>query len=164
MTTTFHADEIFEMAEEIERNGARYYNRAVDFVSNPEQKKLLKELAVMENEHESTFAKLRAQLNSWYQPASVYDPDDQVALYLRAMADGHVFDIRANPCDMLKPQTTMKDILHIALECEKNSILFYLGIKDMIPSEAEKHKIDYIIHEERNHITLLSSQLALLKS
>ena len=29
----FNADEIFEMAEQIERNGAKYYRNAAEFVS-----------------------------------------------------------------------------------------------------------------------------------
>jgi rubrerythrin len=160
MAATFSADEIFEMAEEIERNGAKYYRKAAELVKDKGHKKLLQTLAEMEDQHEVTFGTLRSQLQSATYAASVFDPEGQSSLYLQAMASGHVFDIRANPCDTLNDQSSMEDILKFAIECEKNSIIFYLGLKDVVPGEPEKLKVEYIINEERDHITQLSGQLA----
>ena len=37
----FNVDEIYEMAEHIERNGAKFYRQAADIVATPQGKDLL---------------------------------------------------------------------------------------------------------------------------
>ena len=56
-------------------------------------------------------------------------------------------------------QGTAADILKIAIELEKKSILFYLGVKDMVPAKLGKDSIDHIIDEEKGHVVLLSKEL-----
>ena len=41
MSIKFNADEILEMAEQIERNGVLFYRTAAEQVSDPQQKQLL---------------------------------------------------------------------------------------------------------------------------
>ncbi|GAH47433.1 unnamed protein product [marine sediment metagenome] len=55
MGITFNADEIFEMAEEIERNGAKYYREAAEKASDKKTKQMLLDMAAMEDEHLETF-------------------------------------------------------------------------------------------------------------
>ncbi len=54
MVMPFNADEVFEMAEQIERNGARFYRAAAKKI--PEVSQVFSDLAAMEDEHEKTFA------------------------------------------------------------------------------------------------------------
>ena len=44
MSITFNADEIFEIAEQIERNGARFYREAAGNASDADVKNMLQEL------------------------------------------------------------------------------------------------------------------------
>ena len=60
MAIAFSADEVFQIAEQIERNGVSFYHRAAEIV--PEQQTLFGELADMEVTHEKTFAGMRAKL------------------------------------------------------------------------------------------------------
>jgi len=57
----------------------------------------------------------------------------------------------------------MEDILQKAIGMEKDSIVFYLGIKELVPERLGKGRIDAIIREEMNHITSLSKRLAALR-
>jgi len=57
----------------------------------------------------------------------------------------------------------MKEILKAAILAEKDSIVFYLGMKEMVPEDFGKAKIDIITKEEMSHIKLLSTRLAALK-
>jgi len=166
MSIRFNADEIFEMAEQIERNGAKFYRRAAEGATVPKGRQLLLNLAAMEDEHEGIFADMRADMLKQGGMAtvdSVFDPEGQAGLYLRAMADGHVFDMRADPSERLTGKETMGDILQTAIGLEKDSIVFYLGMKEMVPERLGKAKIDDIIKEEMSHITDLSKELAALK-
>ena len=49
MSNEFNIYEIFEMAEQIERNGALFYRKSAESVTDPDGKKLLMELAEMED-------------------------------------------------------------------------------------------------------------------
>lgn len=163
MSIPFNADEIFEMAEQIERNGARYYRRAAEGAVGQRNRQLLLHLAAMEDEHEKVFASMRVDLSTGEGQSSVFDPDGQAAHYLRAMADEHVFDVKADPTELLTGKETMEDILQIAMGMEKDSIVFYLGMRDLVPESLGKGRIDGIIREEMDHLATLGKELAGLR-
>ncbi|GAB6096585.1 ferritin family protein [Desulfatiferula olefinivorans] len=152
MALDFNADEIFEMAEQIERNGAAFYRKAAERVSG-EEKDFLIELAKMEDDHEVTFKSLRKDLLPQEKEATTFDPDGEAPQYLKALADTRVFFEKE-----LDP-TNMVDILKAAIGAEKDSIVFYLGMKELVPGKLGKDKIDNIIKEEMGHIKLLSRRL-----
>ena len=159
MAVTFSADEIFEMAEQIERNGAKFYRKAAKGFSDPGIKQMLEELAAMEVEHEKTFSAMRSELTAAAKPA-VFDPDDEGALYLRAMADGHIIDVKTDPAEQLKGNETLCDILTAAIGMEKDSVMFYLGLEAAVSAQAGKNKVRDIIKEEMKHIALLTNKRA----
>jgi rubrerythrin len=156
MSYDFNADDVFEMAEQLERNGAKFYRTAAENVSDPKSKKLLIELAEMEDEHEKTFASLRADLTEGEKTTTVFDPEDESVLYLRALADTQVFFKKK--IDI----SSMKEILKAAIVAEKDSIVFYLGLKDFVPDRLGKNRLDKIIKEEMGHIRILSKELVSL--
>ena len=57
----------------------------------------------------------------------------------------------------------MAEVLDAAIAAEKNSVAFYLGVRDIVPEKAGKEKIDDIIKEEMSHITILSQKMRMLK-
>ena len=166
MTQPFNADEIFEIAEQIERNGAKFYRRAAEFVLGDKACELLGELAEMEDRHEKTFAAMRADLLKKHPgwSADLADPDgeNEATLYLRALAEGRVFDLRVDPSTLLSGEEALDSILKTAIGLEKDSIVFYVGIKDAVPADLGRDKVDEIIREEMTHITTLSRQLSAL--
>lgn len=153
MGLDFNADEIFEMAEQIEKNGAIFYRKAAESVEG-EEKEFLLELAKMEDDHEVTFAAMRKELTAKEKATTTFDPEGEAAMYLAALADTRVFfEKELNP-------TNMVDILKAAVMAEKDSIVFYLGMMDLVPDKLGKDKINDIIKEEMAHIKLLSNRLA----
>ncbi len=155
---TFNMDEIFEMAEQIERNGAAFYCRAAESSMDEERKQRLLELAEMEVCHERTFAAMRTEQEN--APTS-FDPDGEAARYLDAIADSRVFNLRADLIEDLAGKT-IEEILKIAIDLEKDSIVFYLGLRDLVSENLGKKRMEAIIREEMGHVTLLSDELAAL--
>lgn len=156
MSYIFNADEVFEVAEQIERNGANFYRTASENIADADQKDLLIHLAEMEDEHEKIFKKLRAELVENEKKVTTFDPEGEAASYLRALADTRVFYKKEMNF------TSLKEILKDALTAEKDSIVFYLGIKKYISVKLGKQEIDKIINEEMSHIRLLSKELLAL--
>ncbi len=163
MSIYFNADEIFQMAEQIERNGSAFYRKAASFATRPATAQILLKLAAMEDEHEKTFARMRAELSEQERNAPLPDPEDQASLYLRAWADGQVFDVRSNPAERLRGKERVEEILQLAIGLEKDSIVFYLGMKEAIPRRLGQSKVDGIIKEEMRHIATLSRELETLR-
>jgi rubrerythrin len=163
MSITFNALEIFEMAEQIERNGVKFYRKAAEIFSDQDIRQTLLDLADWEKEHEETFANMRKQISSKERELVTFDPENEMALYLQAMANGHVFDLKKDISQQLTGKETPEDILNMAMEIEKDSIVFYLGLKDFVSARAGKDKIEEIIGEERRHITILNQKLGALK-
>jgi len=54
-------------------------------------------------------------------------------------------------------------VLRLALGFEKDSVVFFLGIRELVPAELGKDRIDWLIRQEMAHITDLASQLRSLE-
>jgi rubrerythrin len=159
MSIDFNADDIFGMAEQIERNGAMFYRKAAGNIQDQNVKEVLLDLAVMEDEHLKTFTKMKQDLLPDEKKPTAFDPDDLDGLYLKAMADGRVFNVKANPAAELTGDETSLEIVSIAIGLEKESIVFYLGLKKLVPENKGRDKLDDIIQEEMRHIAILSNWL-----
>jgi len=159
MPITFSANEIFEMAEEMERNGAKFYRKAAQNTSDDQAKQILLDMADMEDEHLATFQEMRKELSGQEKSWTVFDPDNQSVLYLQAMADARSYEGKKTPTEELTGNETPKEILETALNSEKESVVFYFGLKGLVPVRAGRDKVEAIIIEELSHITTLLKKL-----
>ena len=157
MPITFNVDEVFTLAEQIERNGAAFYRKCAE--KSTEEKNFLLNLASMEEHHLTIFQQMHQSVTSREAELFAADPDNEAGAYLNTMAGGYVFDTRKDPSATLSGSESLPDILQIAIGLEKDSIVFYLGIKEMVPKSAGKEKVDAIIKEEMRHVTMLSAKL-----
>jgi rubrerythrin len=159
MSILFNADEVFEMAIRTEENGAAFYRRAAELHSDQEGVKFLLALAEMEDGHKKTFQEMRSALTAKEKAGTVYDPNNEAVLYLDAMADSSGGEGSPKVADSLTGQESMADILKTAIDLEKNSILFYLGLLELVPARLGRDKVEGIIKEERGHVAELAKEL-----
>ena len=167
MIYNFNADAIFEMAEQIEKNGADFYHTAARRVPIPSVKEMLTRLAGMEEEHERTFAALRKELARPERSPEFSKLDADVQQYLFALSNTRVFQKDKKPdlkiTEAHSEADILKEIYRAAIRAEKDSIVFYAGLRELVPETFGKSKVDAIIKEEMQHITTLSIELATLK-
>ena len=140
MSISFNAIEVFEIAERIERNSVNFYHKAAEAFSDESLSAILLSLAEFEKEHEESYANMRKQISAKEWDMITFDPENEMALYLQKIADSHIFDPKQDPAEQLKDKGSIRDILNYAIECEKNSIIFYLGLKQYVPTTAGKDK------------------------
>jgi len=157
MSYDFNADDVFGMAEQIERNGAVFYRKAAADINDPDAKKFLADLAAMEDSHEKTFSAMRKKLTEAEKTSTVFDPEGEAAAYLKALADTRIF------FEKEIDTRSLQAILKAAILAEKDSIVFYLGMKDLVPESLGQSRLDGIIKEEMSHINLLSRRLIATK-
>ena len=162
MAITFNADEIYNIAEQIERNGQQFYNDSAQRVSEPVAKQVLGDLAKMEAGHLKFFQALHAKLSEQAREEITWDPDGQAGLYLKAAADSHVFKTNADPTSLLKNNSDAREILELALQFEKDSVIYFLGVADVVPEHLGKADVLELAQQERNHIVLIQNTLSKL--
>ncbi len=164
MSIRFSADEIFEMAEEIERNGAKFYRKAAEGAADSETRRYLLDMATMEDGHLQTFAEMRGQLSDAEREVVTYDPENEAALYLDAMADSHGTEGKKSVTEELTGDESIAEIVKIAISAENDSVVFYSGLKSLVTDAAGKNKVDKIIAEELSHIASLTNKLKELRA
>ena len=160
MNIRFNAEEIIEIAIQIEKNGRSFYLHAAEIESDKKMISFFKKLAAMEEQHIKIFEQFRKNLSETEKEIQVYDPDEQVSLYLKVMADAHGGEGNPEITKTLTGKESINEILNIALALEKQSILFYIGLVDFISHKQGRDKINAIIDEEKKHVAQLGDILS----
>ena len=155
----FNADEIFSVAIEIEENGRVFYGKARELTDNKEVRNLFSYLEQAEINHKEKFTELRSRLPDKATSEAVWDPDNEDDEYLKILADTNVFRKDTDVKDKLSRISDFTDSLKLAIQFEKDSILFYSFIKDFTDKSKGREFIDKIIDEEKKHLRELSREL-----
>ncbi len=149
------ADDVFGMAIRIEENGFAFYNGAAKKTQETTVKKLFEELANMEQGHVTAFKSLRATMPATLLDPPVWDPEGLAESYLQATADTHIFTVEAAQ-DRLQGIDNVDQALDMAIQFEKDSVAFFLGMKELLSQQDGKDEIDKLIGAEMEHIRMIS--------
>jgi rubrerythrin len=149
------ADDVFGMAIRIEENGFAFYNGAAKKTQETAVKKLFEELANMEQGHVTAFKSLRATMPAALLETPVWDPEGLAESYLQATADTHIFTVEAAQ-DRLKNAMTVDQTIDMAIQFEKDSVAFFLGMKELLSHHEGKDEINKLIDAEMEHVRMLS--------
>jgi len=153
MADRFSLSEVLRIAEEIERNGQKFYSQAADKTKDAAVKQLMRELAEKEKEHEEVFAQMRGRYCG-VSDAHEVDSTGEVAAYIRSLAETHVFNLNKDIAKLLLSLQTPGSILQLAIGFEKDTIAYFSALKNAVSSE-NKEKVELLIQEEVGHIRLL---------
>ncbi len=148
--TAFSISEIVEMAVRTEHLGYRFYTEMAErFGSDKDLKRLFETLAEKEKRHEEIFLNLKGHV-------SPEEPEgwDEASEYLRAIVESEFFLGREKSLPAMKDIKTVRRAVDFALGFEKETLLFYAGLRDAV---KEKNTLDAIIIEERSHIAWLNA-------
>jgi rubrerythrin len=73
------------------------------------------------------------------------------------MADNHGGEGSPVAADALTGNESIAEVIDIAIGLEKESVLFYVGLTDLVPPEHGREQLEAIIREERRHIIQLTA-------
>ncbi len=145
--------EIIEIAIRIEENGEKVYRDASEKVSDPSIVSLLGWLADEEREHVRWFSDLKDTLKE----APV---DPEVGEMGRALLMEIVGDQTFSLKEKALPEIgDLKEVLRIALDFEKDTVIFYEMIASFLQKDDALAKLTQIIQEENRHADILSEFL-----
>ncbi len=150
MPHEFTARELLELARKIESDGAAFYDSAAARAEDPSVAQFLEQLAAMERDHEQVFTALR---ENWSQEADTPAKDQPIVHdYLNLLAQTRFFPPDGSQ-GAWSGNETLSDALAKAIELENDSILFYVALKELVPTEEDRGRVDEIIHQEMAHAT-----------
>ena len=163
MNELINSDEVFALAIQIEANAADYYRRAAELQTDPMTAEFLEELAVMEDGHERAFVRMRAAAAESHHRTSSQDLILEGGLFLSAIVAGYRIEGSAEAADNLTGIESLAEILKTALELEKQSVLFYLGLLEVVATNTQRIVTQAILNEEKNHVAILTEKLSELE-
>jgi rubrerythrin len=145
----FSIREVVEQAVQTEKLGYDFYSRmSKKFAEEGKFKKLFDALAAMERQHEKLFLELRDKV----EDHKTENPEE-VSAYLRAIVESEFFLGKNKSLPSLEHLKSFADAVTFALGFEKETLLYYYGMKDVV---KEKELVNEIIEEEKSHIRWLS--------
>ena len=163
MGVLFNAEEVFAIAIQMEANAAAFY-RATAQKHDDEAGAYLLKMAEMEEDHKQTFEAMRDEMLAAREQAPAEYLQQEGGLYLSAIADGYRVEGSPAVAEEMTGAESMEDILATSCDLEKEGILFYLGLKDVVPESMGREKIDAIIEEEKQHLVTLTGELKARRS
>jgi rubrerythrin len=147
----FRASEVVEIGIQIEVNGKDFYDTLVKQTENEKAKALFKYLAKEEEKHIIAFQRILDVVQT-YEPAEAYT--DEYFAYMGALAEEHVFTKKDKGVETAKNITNNEEAVELAISFEKDSIIFYDGVKKAV-HENEHKIIDSLIDQEKTHLNKL---------
>jgi len=148
----FAGSEIVELGIQIEKNGRDFYNALVEQLKNQKAKETFKYLAGEEEKHIAVFQNILDSVHK-YEPPESY-PGEYFA-YMNALARDYVFTQKDKGREIAKNVKGDKEAISLGIGFEKDSIIFYVGMKKVVP-EYDHKIVDRLITQEQDHLRQMS--------
>lgn len=152
MGNIFSGSEVVEIGIQIEKNGQDYYNALAQKTKNAKVKEIFIFLAAEEEKHMAIFRKILEKTQQ-YEPQGL-DADEYYA-YMNSLASEHIFTQQNKGKEVAQNINSDKEAVEKGIGFEKDSIVFYEGLKKAVPSYDQKI-VEEIIAQERIHFDKLT--------
>ena len=145
MSEPFSARELIEVAIREEQTGAAFYRALAEKTDSEELRTFTRKLAAVEEMHEQRFRELLGLL----EEAGIGHPT--AGDYMAYLVEGRIFPTGRDGEELAARIESPEEAAETAMEMERNTLLFYLELRDLIPAK-ERALLDEIIGEERWHL------------
>ena len=152
MSIVFSSDELLNIAIGIERRGMTFYDIMAKSTDNDVARAIFEGLVNMEREHINIFEDMMDEVDRQSAPES---PRPGYSDYIRALIDDAVFTDDMITSEMATQADSDIKAIELAISAEKDSILFYYEMKDLMPPKALP-VIERVIAEEKLHLQQLT--------
>ncbi len=145
----FSVAEIVNIAVTIEQKGQEFYKSLLEKFDNPELQRVFSMLLQDEINHEELFKNLYKEVAE--NKENLQPRQSEI---LEALADSHLF---LNPEKLEKRVGPMKiaaDALEMAIDFEKDSVVFFSGIKEFV-TDDKNGVVEKLAKEEMLHVVKL---------
>ncbi len=147
----YSSKELLEMALKIEEDGKKFYTYLSENSEEDEKREFFSYLASQEEEHAKNFEELSKDL--------VKEVDgefwEEASKYMRSVVENKIFPSADEMVKKAKGMST-NEILDFAISIEKETVIFYEELYDLVKEKKAKEILSRIIREEVSHVRKLS--------
>lgn len=158
MGNIFVGGEIVEIGIQIENNGRDFYNTLAKQTKDQKAQEVFRFLAGEEEKHIKVFQGMLAKAQK-FEPQGL-DANDYLG-YMKALAGEHIFTQKDRGQEIAQGTKDDREALYLAIRFEEDSIVFYSGMKKIVP-EYDHKIIEALIMQEENHLRQLLDMKKLL--
>ena len=163
METNLNDLEGLRIAMDIEGRGYHFYQGAYDRFKDAKVKAIFKMLRDEETVHLDTFTRYFEEIGATkeaHETEYLFDPE--VSGYLTVLAENRVFPAQEDAAAVLERIDDPKGVLQLALEAEKNSVLFYAELAECSKFEKARIIFEKLKKEEQAHVVKITRQIQAL--
>jgi len=154
----FTGNQVVELGIQIEKNGEEFYRAAKKAAVSDDAKQVFDYLMSEERRHLALFQGLLAKIELVRQ-AEQYEGEWDA--YLKAAATEHMFGDPARAAGVIAKIKTQDDALAFAIGFEKDSILLYYELGNLVEGRS-KDAVAKLRDEEKDHLRRLSELRGIL--
>jgi len=130
MAITFSGSELINIAVGIERRGIAFYDTMVKSTENAAARNIFRYLADMERKHIQIFQGMLGEADKYQFPETY---TGEYAAYLQALVDSAVFTDDTITSEIATRASGDIEAMELAIGAEKDSILFYYEMREILP-------------------------------
>lgn len=154
----FNEVEAAKIAQNMEKNGLAFYQKAAAKTKNVAVRDLFLKLADDEKTHLARFEELEDTLQAERRDQAGYADDDEIAAYIDRLLQTQVFGNAGDVARLADQAADDIEALGVGMKAERDSIVFYQEMLDFVDSKAARAAFAGILKEERQHLRLLGEQ------
>jgi rubrerythrin len=160
MENLYNDLEGLRIAVEIEARGREFYRQALEQAATQEQKDLFLLLMNEEIHHLNAFTDIFNKVKETKEAHSdeyLFDPE--VSRYLTVLAESHVFPAIDKARQTIAELKTIQGILALAMQAEKDSVLFYDELANNAKFPEAKKIFALLKAEEQTHVVKIREMI-----
>jgi len=151
MSISFSGSELINIAIGIEERGFAFYDIMANSTAKATAKEVFRYLADMERRHAQVFQEMLSEADKY----QFSETAGEYAVYLQTLVDTAVFSDELIAGKTASWTGNEISALELAIGAEKDSILFYYEMRDIMSRRAQP-TVNRIISEEKSHLRQLS--------
>ena len=152
MSISYYGNELINIAIGIERRGIAFYDIMTRSTENAVTRDVFQCLVGMEREHIKIFQDMLSEADKYETPETYAG---EYEAYLQALVDSAVFTDDLATSEMASQVDSDIKAIELGISAEKDSILFYYNMKELMPQRTQA-AVNKIITEEKSHLRQLS--------
>jgi rubrerythrin len=152
----FRASDVTELAMELEKSGEAFYRAVARKVGSAQVQALFEDLADQEVIHYKIFAKLFQAVHG--KPFMTDEEWNTYQDYLGATVQSAFFEGADKALAVADEVKDEQEALRMAIRFEKETVLFFHDLYDVVPA-LDKGTIEKVIDEEKRHVRRLAGMI-----
>ena len=150
MAASYSAKELIDIAIGIERRGIIYYDVIARSTEDAQARAVFEGLARMERVHLATFQQMLEDVGA----AGVSEGEEEG--YIATLLEDAVFTDDSVAADEAAEADSDIKAMELAINAEKDAILYYYELRDLLPDELAA-LVTRILTEEKRHLAQLTA-------